>query len=1341
MNAYHEFIEPTRVSHAVACNFITPTERHLIVSKASLLQIFELNNNKLHLVQQFPLHGHITDIKAIRTTENQQLDYLAVSTRLAKFSVVRWDHINHTLATVSLHYYEAMLQDATFERLSTARLLVEPTYNSCAALRFKNLVAFLPLVVDDEEIGDDDIDHDHERGEKRPADQYFYPSFLMDGASLDASVGDIIDMQFMHNFREPTLAVLSQTARAWAGNLIKVRDTVQFLVLTLDPVTKSAVLVLKVENLPYDVDRVVPLAAPLNGCLLMGCNELIHVDNGGIVRRIAVNEYTASITASTKNYTDCTRYGLELEHAHIVALPNDTRCLLVSRGRFFYVTFVVDGKSIKSVSLDEVPAERYEGVVVGTLATTAVLDRGMLFLGNDTGDSVLVEAAYEEKEKAQDGENRENGKEQDEKELDEKEHENGENGKQKKANDDSDFSDDDLYDDDETEQQTQIQHSAIQFVAHDRLVNNGPTAAFTMGYYTTDKYKSNLANPNANEVSIVANAGTHHETSLNIITPSIQPTVLSSLSFLQIDRMWTVHRRYLVTSDAVNNKLEIFQIENNYARMAAADFVNDEATLAVHEMDDGKFILQVTPRQIRVYDDSFAECVSLTSDIGTQEIVNATAKDEVLMVFLSSGDVMIFTVNTYARTYARIDIPKILSDTIITTGCITNSRLLAAVLKDVNLVLRGTKRRHGDKDTSATSGGDGQEYTPQKTFVLATGDNRIVAFNRFHNQRCYQLNDVSRFLEHLTLGFFDPSAADPDPLIKQLILGDLGDLHHTEEYLTVLTIGGELIMYKLYFDGENFRFIKEHNVPVTGAPHNAYPLGTAIERRMAYLPKLNGYRGIFVTGLTPYLILKPVHAPVRVFRFLKMEAVSVAPYFDRSASDKIVFLDLKKNARVCALPADFCYENRWPIKRVPIGELVKLVSYHETSHTYVVSTFREVAYDCLDEEGKPIVGTDPERPGARAHKGTIRLLSPVSWTVIDQIELADNEVGMSVKSMVLDVGSSVKKFKNKKEFVVVGTGKYRLEDLSANGAFMVLEVIDIIPEPGKPETNHKFKEVCREDVRGAATAICDVSGRFLVAQGQKVIVRDLQDNGVVPVAFLDTAVYVSEAKSFGNLVLLGDSLKSVWLVGFDAEPFRMIMLGKDRQRGVDVNCADFVVRDREIFLVVADNNNVLHVLQYNPEDAFLLNGQRLLHRASFQLNLNVTCMRTVPTMEQAYDHERKEKLERVSGNFQTLGCTGDGLFFTVFPVGESTYRRMYILQQQLIDKEYHHCGLNPRLNRLGGLVFSDADVNSKPVLDWDVLRRFSKLNNDRKAQFAAKAGSGGEGVWRDIVEMENMVRL
>lgn len=1372
MDAYDVFIEPSVVSHSLGCNFISPTVKHLVVAKTTLLQVFEvissqkpnpdltnpdkLSHYKLKLVGLYKLQGEVTDIKPIRTVENPNLDYLLVSTTVAKVSCIRWDHSRNTILTASLHYYEHALQNLTYENLFRSELAVSPAPNALFCLRHNNLLVFLPfnrIDEDDDEVDDDvkvkdDSDekmngssdvkmaddepavHENGKTEEIPKTEaekaektsgainaasslpLFGSSFILEASALGEKIGDIIDLQYLYNYRQPTIAVLSQQKSTWAGLLPETKDNVLFTVLSLDIVTQLPTTVLQVENLPYDLEQVIALPSPLNGSLLVGCNELVHVDSGGITRRIALNEFTADITSSIKNYVDQSSLSLKLEDCSILPLSNSNKLLMVLRtGEMYFIVFEVDGKTIKRMSVEKIDPETYSDVKIIDPGSFTCLDNNLVFLTGRSSNSHLVELRYTSKVSNKPAEETTEAVEDD---------------------------DDDIYGDEEAVDNKRVQDSVLEMVDHDQLINNGPISSFTMGKYNSEKFLANLPNPSYNEVSIFATGGGGELGHLNIMTPTVQPVIKSSLQFSQINRLWTINNKYLITSDDANQKSEIFDINQSYARLPSKHFINHQMTVAMHELNNGEFILQVTPKHIILFNNKFKRIATLDEELkefGEADIINSVFNDEYLMVFYSTGEVVIYSVNTYNKSFIKIALPKLLSDTILTTGYITNSKLLNVVLKDINVILnKGQKRKRDEVIVSAKQEGTDALNAKLKLFVLVTGDNRIVVFSRFHNEKCFQLNSVDKFTDTLSLGFFDINGADPDPFIKQVILNDLGDTHAKDEHLTILTVGGEIYSYKMFFDGENFQFTKQIDVPITGAPFNAYTHGTSIERRMIYFTNVSGITCIMVTGVVPYMITRSRHSLVKVFKFSKIPIVSFVPFSTDKIKNGLIYLDTKKNARIVELHPSFNYDYNWPIRKVHIGETVKSVTFHEGSNTLILSTFKEIPYNCIDEEGNPIVGTKTDRPSAISFKGLIKLLSPINWSVIDTLELGENEVGLQVKSVPLDVGSETKRFKSKKEFVLVGTGKYRLEDLACNGSYKLLEIIDIIPEPGRPETNHKFKEFVQEDTRGAVTSICDVSGRFLVAQGQKIIVRDIKDTTAVSVAFLDTSVFVSESKSFGNLVLLGDTLKSVWLAGFDAEPFRMIMLGKDLQ-GFDVSSADFVVKDEEIYLVVADNNRRLHVLQYNPEDPLSSNGQRLLHKSSFTTNYLTTCMKCVPKHEHLSTWFDPENVP-----FQTIGSTVEGAMYTVFPVSEPTYRRMYILQQQLIDKEYHHCGLNPRLNRVG-VNETPNSANLRAMLDCELIRKFTKLNEDRKRTLSLKISVKNiqVDIWKDLIEFENVM--
>jgi cleavage and polyadenylation specificity factor subunit 1 len=104
-------------------------------------------------------------------------------------------------------------------------------------------------------------------------------------------------------------------------------------------------------------------------------------------------------------------------------------------------------------------------------------------------------------------------------------------------------------------------------------------------------------------------------------------------------------------------------------------------------------------------------------------------------------------------------------------------------------------------------------------------------------------------------------------------------------------------------------------------------------------------------------------------------------------------------------------------------------------------------------------------------------------------------------------------------------------------------VIDVVPDPERPETGRKLKIMSREVVKGAVTAISPIGteGCLLIAQGQKCMVRGLKDDGsLLPVAFMDMQCYVSVARELKGtgMCLMGDALKGLWLVGYTVSDLR-----------------------------------------------------------------------------------------------------------------------------------------------------------------------------------------------------------
>ena len=113
-------------------------------------------------------------------------------------------------------------------------------------------------------------------------------------------------------------------------------------------------------------------------------------------------------------------------------------------------------------------------------------------------------------------------------------------------------------------------------------------------------------------------------------------------------------------------------------------------------------------------------------------------------------------------------------------------------------------------------------------------------------------------------------------------------------------------------------------------------------------------------------------------------------------------------------------------------------------------------------------------------------------------------------------------------------------------------MIDVVPEPDRPETGRALKLIAKEEVKGAVTALSGIGtqGFLLVAQGQKCMVRGLKEDGtLLPVAFMDMRCYVSVAKELHEtgLCLMADAVKGVWFTGYTVR-FSCISLEREREQ-------------------------------------------------------------------------------------------------------------------------------------------------------------------------------------------------
>lgn len=117
--------------------------------------------------------------------------------------------------------------------------------------------------------------------------------------------------------------------------------------------------------------------------------------------------------------------------------------------------------------------------------------------------------------------------------------------------------------------------------------------------------------------------------------------------------------------------------------------------------------------------------------------------------------------------------------------------------------------------------------------------------------------------------------------------------------------------------------------------------------------------------------------------------------------------------------------------------------------------------------------------------------------IIRRYEFPSNEFINGIECVELETLSTSTGLK---EFIAVATTVFRGEDLAVKGAVRfipvsptsfidcvqayIFEVIEVVPDPTS-KRRHRLRLLCRDDAKGAVTAICGINGYLVSSMGQK----------------------------------------------------------------------------------------------------------------------------------------------------------------------------------------------------------------------------------------------------------------
>ncbi|KAM3586172.1 mRNA cleavage and polyadenylation factor subunit [Umbelopsis sp. WA50703] len=504
------------------------------------------------------------------------------------------------------------------------------------------------------------------------------------------------------------------------------------------------------------------------------------------------------------------------------------------------------------------------------------------------------------------------------------------------------------------------------------------------------------------------------------------------------------------------------------------------------------------------------------------------------------------------------------------------------------------------------------------------------------------------------------------------------------------------------------------------------------ESRLVPFANIGGYSGVFVTGKKPLWVLCSIKSPIRVHPMATKRVIKAfTPFHNINFQHGFLTADDQAHIQMRQLPVDnITYDTAWPMKKILLNYTVHKVQYHAKMEVYAMLVSSPQPIELKNDEGAPLNGKDTRDEGEylpMIEEFSMVLVSPITWEVVDKHTLDEAEQGFALDCMNLE---SKQTASGRKDFMVIGTGYLKGEDTAMKGRILIFDVIEVVPEIDNPQTNHKFKLVHTEEVKGAVTALCACSGHLVSTTGPKVIIYSFEDNeSLVGVAFIDVQTYVTSMVSIKNFILLGDAQKSIWFLGYQVEPAKLIMLGKD-YHDLGVNCVSFLAEEKSLQLLVGDTEENVALYQYAPYNLQSYSGLKLMRRGDFHMGSQVHCAVRLPSRQRT-----PNGIEYGKRHFSICGSL-NGSIAMVSPITEKTYKRLLLLYGQLVNGVQHVAGLNPRAFRIMRSSKEKLASNrSRAILDGDLIFQFINLPLNRQQEMTKQIGTTVERIMEDLIDI------
>lgn len=797
---------------------------------------------------------------------------------------------------------------------------------------------------------------------------------------------------------------------------------------------------------------------------------------------------------------------------------------------------------------------------------------------------------------------------------------------------------------DEKEEEEEIS-SEPPFTICDYIESYGPIQDITIG-----RYMQTANSP----LQILAATGAGH---VGGITAFHQEVPFESKHKLDVQGnlgLWTFNLtgvgNVLVATDS-KSKTKVSKLSpSNEVALIAEDNV---FTVAADVVANSTQILMITSNAIKVLQEDGIEQQSLQIESG--EVQRASISDPYILTLQSNGSISLFA-------YEADHLKKV-SD-------VDNKYAFGSIYNDTNGVFGPLQSKYLYMMTS--SGLLHLLALPSLDLIFSTDQISNIPTS-IHNS-----NSV------------EESMSEDDNRVEVLdsCLVNLGKGGVKRAHLIILYQSGELVIYDTYNSPSGIAFSKVTAVSVQ--------LSATVSSRILTFCDY----GALITGRTPVLISCEDTSIPRIHPLDQKYIHHAAPF------DGGLFYYANDEVMLAMIGDDVEYSESLPLRRLANGRNFDKVAYDPTSQMYVATSTASVPFRLFDNAGNYLWKPPTENLSpATSYRSAIELLSSDCRSSIFGYEFEQNEFVICCETVSLLSPSADGTYK---DFIGVGTCINRGEDVAIKGAMYLFEIAELIPSSKDSGNHYKLKMLMREETKGAVSAITSCSGYFVVAVGQKVLIRALEINErLISVAFYDAGTYIVSLEVLKNFILVGDQVKSVTFLAFQESPYKLVQLSRDA-RQIETCVSNFLAHEDQITFVSNDIQGDLRLIDYNPFDPTAEGGEKLIRTTEFHKGSEATCSLLLP-----------KPSVRPSSEL-LLGCV-DGSLSCLSPVDEQTFKALWLLQGALVRQIPHIAALNPRAHRHVRNDYVSRSL-SKGILDGLLLSAYQTIDHATQVEIAKRIG-------------------